>query len=288
MIETNTTNDEITITIISKENEDCFELLLPALPTGDTFAVGAICDDLPVGASLIRFDENSFHILSIYVITQYQRRGVGSRLIEMIFNFASDNNVDSIFAAGEFSKASHYFLEKNGFAVTYDLVKSFEVKSISRGDALKNRIKSFMEKIRKYKVVNLRDLNEYYDLGTLQKYTRTMRLKGISPTSIIQKNYYDKFSFAVLREDNSIQALLLSSIGTSKSDVIVTALVSDDNPMDLLALFMYFMRDVIPAIGLNGRVSFVSADDRIEKVIDKILGDKIIISKPYIYAGRMV
>lgn len=84
--------------------------------SNNTLYFGAIYNDIIVGYIAITYVIDSIDILSIVTMKSYENIGIATLLLEYIFNFAKENNVNKIFLEVRTSNTKAINLyEKNNF-----------------------------------------------------------------------------------------------------------------------------------------------------------------------------
>lgn len=83
----------------------------------------ALYDDIPVGALCSKLeDKKRLHILQIAVLKPYRRLGVGTRLVEKVYEYASKKGLEELFIdvpAG--NSETIEFLKRLGFTTSNEV-----------------------------------------------------------------------------------------------------------------------------------------------------------------------
>ena len=73
-----------------------------------------------------------------------------------------------------------------------------------------------------------------------------------------------------------------------KNEVVIESLITIVDRIDALALMTRFATDVLPLLGKNGAISFVTGDSNTDRLMRQLLGDDILTTRNAIHAGILL
>ena len=263
---------EIKLTGISKENIEAFEpLLFGRRISGSQLAVGAIVDDMAVGAALFDAVDEILMLDYIYVSSEYRRKGIATKMINGLISeisFAEPSAIHVNFP-GEAEDllglflSLHFKLFRDGtsFSVSSDAFMQSDVMKKITSQKIRSRIIRVSEMTEKNKKT-VRDAFEKADL-----------FPNMAEDPALSKD----LSIVSLDEKDVPRSCLLAMEG--EDTVVIHYLVNFRNETAALLEIINAFSKLVEVKYKNGcNIRFVTMDEKMQAFVEKLVDDKELIA----------
>lgn len=243
-------------------------LILPEayerLPEEEVFLIGATEDDVPVGAAVWKLESDIAQLLSIAVIEDHRRQGIGTAMLQKsISSLRQLNCMGAYVTTGDEDIQLNGLLHSFGMEKTSDDAASFCVKL---EDAAKVRA-LYSEKLHTLSLKDVPNNVYHYFVG------RTFKRDG----NLWDRELFDSECSRFIISDKKIVAGIF--VENKKGELSVAWLHSNSNkPIDLIYLFQDALTMARKKYAPDTPVYFTCFGTPFMKLVEKLLGDKVQIT----------
>lgn len=175
---------------ITNDNMHYFDLILTADAIdaisqyeNEIYALGAVIDGLPVGTGVVRFKDDEARLISLYVVEEYRKQGIGTEICSQLLNTVmSVPDITSFNASytekeGEeaftgFFESLYFDIEKVGVDYTITVMDTINAPELQKIKVTDSRAIPYNKLTSKEKNLLLNeetDLTEYIKNGQLRE-----------------------------------------------------------------------------------------------------------------------
>ena len=241
-------------------------LILPEewdkLEKEETFLIGAIEDDMPVGAVLWELDEtNRVRLLSIAVGSKHRRMGIGTALLRYSMKVLHQLNCDGVYAILlPEEEAAARLLESYGMTTETEESASFKItlEEVEKVKYLQGK---------NYHTIALKEVSQSIYNYFLNQYVSV-------DTSLFKKSLFEQdCSRFIVREHQIVAGIFVEK---NESGLSVAWLHSATNKAeDLFYLLQDAVKECIKIYPKDTEIIFTCYNDALLKIIHKLFEGKI-------------
>ncbi len=250
-------------TAIGTENLPGFASVITAGEFDDMqIAVGAVEDDKAVAAAVLSPDGDTLNVDYLYVLPDARRKGVATALLK-----ATAEEMGALHFSAFFPESEKSLLK---------FFDSFGLSMVTDSEVFTVRVEDF---IHSEEVMKMAKQKAVRKVESLSEMNETEKARAVADVEELleeyqynAKSFEDTLSFVARDKKGGIAGCFFCE--HQDKEILVSLLYNfSDDPFYLIAMLCRFGEQLIRGEHTDEQIVFVSANDKVEAFVEKLIGD---------------